>query len=392
MKRISKDPKILRTVLRILIPAMLLVGLFFLPRIMSSSVSDFYSVCIFPVIAQGFNILNGCFQISLTENVVIIGSIALLAAVIVFVVKFLIKLLGKGGAASYAARRIGTLLIIAIPLMTVYQLMHGINFNRTPVRRVLDLDGGNYTIDQYIEAMDWAYYNMATARKGLGEDYRGVAHTKESFESMSEYANGLLQAFSDKYDIGLSSNFVRAKPVSLSKYWSLTRIVGMYDPFLGEANINTGYIDITSFPVTLCHELCHAKGYASETDCNIIAVLACTMSTNNEFRYAGYYYIFWDLYGVVYDYVLHKGGSLPSYMSSDAMKPVYRDMAASQSYWDNIDKMFMSETIAEVSESANDAFLKSNGTEGVSTYTIPQDVYLDYYMTIVKPTRTNGDE
>ena len=390
MKRIVKDPKTVRAVVRLVTPVIILAGLIAVPWLFTPGAADLYGREIFPVISLPFNVLSGSAQISLTENIVIVGGLSLFAGLIIFIIRFTVKLLGRGGAARFAVNTVSTVLIIAIPFTAVYQLMHGIGYRRTPVTAIMKLPGGKYTIDDYRQALDWAYYNMTLARTKLGEDYIGVAHTGGSFESDCEYANGLIDSFSEKYDIGLSRNFVRAKPVSLSKYWSLTRIVGMYDPFLGEANVNTGYVDVTSFPVTVCHELCHAKGFASETDCNIIAVLACTMSNRQEFRYAGYYYIFWELYGIVADYVKHKGGQLPEYMNSKAMAQVYRDMAASRSYWKNIDEMWLSELIAELSEDANDAVLKANGTEGVSTYQIPRDIYLDYYMIYVKPLENKG--
>ena len=132
-------------------------------------------------------------------------------------------------------------------------------------------------------ALKWAYNGMVEARSHLGEDYNGIAHMSESFENSAAYANSLVNAFGEKYDIPVSKNYVRAKPVSMSHYWSYTHIVGMYDPFLGEANLNTDYMSIIEFPVTLCHELCHSKGYASETDCNLLSALACCSSTRADF-------------------------------------------------------------------------------------------------------------
>ena len=46
--------------------------------------------------------------------------------------------------------------------------------------------------------------------------------------------------------------------------------------------------------------------------------------------------------------------------------------------------MELSEEIATVSEKTNDTFLKVNGESGVGSYKVPEDVYLDYYMTYVK--------
>ena len=222
----------------------------------------------------------------------------------------------------------------------------------------------------------------------MGEDYNGVAHMDNSFENNAVYASSLLDKFSEKYDIPLTRNYVRAKPVSLSHYWSYTYIVGMYDPFLGEANINTDYININEFPITICHELCHAKGYASETDCNILASLACCSSTRADFRYAGYCWIFWNIYYVTAEIAEETGQIMPEYVYTTEMEAVYRDERASRLYWNQIDeevdalKEKFNIDITETSSNVNDAFLKSNGEEsGVATYEVPDSVYVRFYLT-----------
>ena len=45
--------------------------------------------------------------------------------------------------------------------------------------------------------------------------------------------------------------------------------------------------------------------------------------------------------------------------------------------------MFFSDEISEVSNDVNDAFIRFNGGDGVESYKVPQDIYLDYYMTYV---------
>lgn len=385
MKVLSKEShNKLKSVLSILIPAILLVAVFLIPRFMGERASEFYSRFIFPVVSLPGNIFSGLFHFSVTENVIVVGSVIGAGLFILFVFMVIKKALVSGGAIRFTVRVISVVLIIALVMSAVFQLMHGINYRRTPVVEKLDLVESDRSIEQYKEALYWAYLGMVSARSQMGQDQYGVSHLSSGFEELTGHANYLVDNFSAQYDLGMSTNFVRAKPVALSIYWSLTDIVGVYDPFLGEANINTGYIDAKSFPLTVCHELCHTKGYASETDCNIIAALACIGSSRADFRYAGYYFIFMDLYTVVYNDALCNGGEVPGYLKSSNMVPVLRDMQASSNYWKKIHNMFMSEEISVISESANDAFLKSNGQEGTVTYKVPDNVFLDFYLTYVQ--------
>lgn len=390
MKIHSKGKK--RTALRIVaavILPLLFIGVMFCNSFTPRSVADYYCTNIFPYVSIPAQTFNMFFQYSLTENLVVCGTVLLVIGIIAWLVVLIRKCLSKG-AGTFLYKSFRNLMIIGLVLAIIYQAMHGINCRRTRITQDLNFVTDELTFDDYCDALKWAYTGMIEARSHLGEDYNGVAHMQENFENSAMYACSLLDAFSDKYDLPLSRNYVRAKPVSLSHYWSYTHIVGVYDCFLGEANINTGYMGVNEFPITVCHELCHAKGYASETDCNIIAALACCSSTRADFRYAGYYEIFWNLYFVSESIAKKTDQVVPQYRATSEMMPVYRDANASNMYWDRIDEEVeeirkkLGIDIAEASNNANDAFLKSNGENGVETYQVPDSVYVRFYLTHVK--------
>lgn len=355
--------------------------------------ADYYCTKIFPYVSLPFQCISMFFQFSLTEGIVVCIFPLLAIGYICWLV-FMIKKLMTRGALAFFYKSLRNLLICCLVLAIIFQAMHGINYRRKSAVAELKLDTAeDLTFEDYCECLRWAYMGMIEARSHLGEDYNGVAHMDQSFENNAVYACSLLDKFSEKYDVPLTRNYVRAKPVSLSHYWSYTYIVGMYDPFLGEANINTDYMNITEFPITLCHELCHAKGYASETDCNIIASLACCSSSRADFRYSGYCWIFWNIYSVTAKIASETGQIMPEYSSAPEMEDVYRDEYASRLYWDKIDeevdalKEMFNIDITETSSNVNDAFLKSNGEEGgVGTYVVPDSVYVRFYLTHIAGT------
>lgn len=385
LKRKIVSKIVLVAILTVLFVAALICNNF-IPR----GFADYYGKKIFPVISSFFQSLNMFFQHSVSENLTVILVPLLIIGFIAWLVILIKKFLSRG-ALKYLYKSYRNLVIIGLIAAILFQLMHGINYRRTDVEEELDLvTTEELTFEQYCAALRWAYMGMIEARSHLGEDYNGVAHMQNSFENSATYACSLLDAFCDEYDIPLSENYLRAKPVSLSHYWSYTYIVGMYDPFLGEANLNTDYMSVTDFPLTICHELCHAKGYASETDCNLLAALACCSSTRADFRYAGYYDIFWSIYPIAEEYGEAIGEVVPAYYATSEMDPVYRDMRASVNYWCNIDAEVdalyerFGIDVTEVSNNANDAFLKSNGEEGVQSYNVPDSIYVRFYLTYVE--------
>ena len=115
-----------------------------------------------------------------------------------------------------------------------------------------------------------------------------------------------------------------------------------------------------------------------------ISAIACTRSYRADFRYAGYLFIYKDIFKVIYNNAVFNGGEIPSFIDDKQMAPVYRDLKASSDYWEMIEHMFMAEEISDVSHTANDTFLKVNGNGGTVAYNVPEDVFVDYYMTYIK--------
>lgn len=379
----EKTYNALKVVLLIILVALLCCSLMF-PRFLSESQSTYYSSKIFPKIAFFPNAISNMSHVSITENLVVVGGATLIILLLILIVVIIVKA-HKRKLWPFMFKFLTKVLIIAIIGSIWFQLMHGINYNRSSVKKELELTSQQYDYEDYVDALSWAYFEMAEARLSMGQDYNGVAHMSTNFEETTLYANLLLNNFSETHGIPLSDNFIRAKAVSLSDYWSQTNIVGMYDVFLGEANINTGYMDIQSFPITVCHEICHAKGFASETDCNTLAVLTCTTAGRADFRYAAYYKIYVSLYSIVYNLSKANGKPLPSFIDPNVIAVVQRDSDASNMYWNKIRDGKIYNFISDVSHFANDTFLKANGQKGgTDTYIIPPNVYMDYYMTYIE--------
>jgi hypothetical protein len=74
---------------------------------------------------------------------------------------------------------------------------------------------------------------------------------------------------------------------------------GYYNPFSGEAQVNT---TVPSFlqPYVAAHEMAHQLGYAKENEANFVAFLACRAYASNEFRYSLYFNIYLYAVGEVY--------------------------------------------------------------------------------------------
>lgn len=373
--------KVILRVLSVLLLAFLCLLTYFVPKMSfyTEKRANFYSEKIFPKVAYIGNSLFNVSQTSISELVVVVGSITLLISVVTVLVLLIVKIF-KGGFFKFLYKVTAVSLTIVFVLSLIFQLMHGLNYRRTSVEDALNLVGGKHSIEEILPVFYWARDEMVAARSKLGKDYNGVVHMSTGFDESVYYANTLVNSAASYFDLDISENYVRAKPVSLSHLWSYTNILGMYNPIFGEANVNVDCMLPQISAVTLVHEILHAKGYARESDAELLAVLSCCMADRSDFRYAGFLELYTDLYFVLYNagvkFPFDEGARL--------------DSMAYQAYNDSLLSNKFTEVVADVSESTNDTYLKSNEQEGgTDTYIINNNYYVEFYYNYVSASVNN---
>lgn len=158
----------------------------------------------------------------------------------------------------------------------------------------------------------------------------------------------------------LNGQELRAKPVSLSYYWSFTATAGMYMPLFKEANVNVNQ----PAPFVLfsaAHELAHVRNFAREDECNFLAFLTLSMSDDKASRYAAYInawiYVGNALYKTDRAAWQQLYASLPEQVTADLRKH--------STYWEQ----FRKQPAATRSQQLNDKFLKAHGqSRGILSY------------------------
>ncbi len=186
----------------------------------------------------------------------------------------------------------------------------------------------------------------------------------------------ILNTAAGSYDV-LTGEFPLLKMQSLapkafttSRALSRLNFTGFYFPLTGEANVN---IDSPAafLPCTVCHEMAHQRGIASEQECNFLGILAAARSDKAAYRYSGfltgYLYLANALYRVDADAWREIRGSLP--------ETVVCDLQANNRYWAQFEG-----PVKETAQTVYDGFLKANGDEnGIRSYGMVVDLLLAYY-------------
>lgn len=161
------------------------------------------------------------------------------------------------------------------------------------------------------------------------------------------------------------------KPMAFSRLMSALDFTGFYSSFTGESNVNVDS-PACMLPSTIAHELGHQRGFASEQECNFLAVLASTTCPNPAYRYSGW------LIGYIY-----LGNALYSqdpegYWAIRETLPeeVQLDLAYNNAYWDQ----FRDTAVQKASNKVYDGILKSYGDErGIQSYGTVVDLLVVYY-------------
>ena len=93
---------------------------------------------------------------------------------------------------------------------------------------------------------------------------------------------------------------ISIKPSMWGWLGNYTGFTGYYNPFTGEAQVNTTVPEFLQ-PYIACHEVAHQLGYAKEMEANFVGYLAASASQDTLFHYSVYLDLFFysnrNLYG-----------------------------------------------------------------------------------------------
>ncbi|MGV0831445.1 DUF3810 family protein [Empedobacter brevis] len=144
----------------------------------------------------------------------------------------------------------------------------------------------------------------------------------------------------------------------ISKMQNYIGILGYYNPFTAEANLNRYNTNLKQ-PATLFHEYGHQMGFASESEANFLAYYLGSQSTNPEINYSIYYKSIYTLLGAIY-----KSDPYFVKMELDNMHPKIKlDRKSERNYY----LKYEGKTSDAFSE-LNNQFLKANNQEGAISY------------------------
>lgn len=161
------------------------------------------------------------------------------------------------------------------------------------------------------------------------------------------------------------------KPMAFSRLMSALDFTGFYSSFTGESNVNVDS-PACMLPSTIAHELAHQRGFASEQECNFLAVLASTTSKDPAYVYSGWLIGYVYLGNALYSQDPEGYWAIRETLPEEAKL----DLAYNNAYW----AQFRDTAVQRASNKVYDGILKSYGDErGIQSYGTVVDLLVAYY-------------
>jgi len=239
-----------------------------------------YSLAAYPLISRVQRLLFGWIPFSLGD--VVYGFLWL---VVFYKTWILIRdLFRKKVNRAYLLSGMQQIFFFILFVYVFFNLLWGLNYNRTGIAGQLGLEVKKYAVAD-LDTLTGAIENKL--------NYYAQFVTKEQRDSFNKksrlfYTAGLAyQDAAKKYPF-LSFKGNSTKPSLYSYLGNYLGFQGYYNPFSGEAQVNTTVPRFIE-PFVTSHEIAHQLGYARENEANFVGFLATHRFPNNAFLYSVYY-------------------------------------------------------------------------------------------------------
>jgi hypothetical protein len=246
------------------------------------AVENYYSHGLYPVLVGVLRFLFGWLPFSVGDVLYALAAISLIYSLIHFIRRLIQRKIDK----IYFRSKVKRTVLIILWVYILFNGLWGLNYNRIGIAQQMDLKVTTYTVDELesivVLTIDKLHQLDTPALANRDKFNKKGFLFKQAIQSYKKVVNEL--------------SFLEYKPASVkpSLYSYLGNYLGYtgyYNPFSGEAQVNTT-VPLEIQPFTTSHEIGHQLGFAKENEANFVGYLAARESDNAAVRYSVYF----DLY------------------------------------------------------------------------------------------------
>ncbi|MFN8291003.1 MAG: DUF3810 domain-containing protein [Chitinophagaceae bacterium] len=197
-----------------------------------------------------------------------------------------------------------------------FNLFWGLNYDRKGIAQQLDLKVEQYSLADLDTVTTIIQERVNHYAQFVSEAQRDTFDRKKT---LFQGAYDAYQAAAARYPF-LKYAHKSVKPSLYSYLGNYFGFQGYYNPFSGEAQVNTTVPRFLE-PFVTTHEIAHQLGYAKENEANFVGFLAIRSFENNAFRYSVYF----DLYNYALGEVVRQDTALARSIQAKAAPQVKKD-------------------------------------------------------------------
>lgn len=185
-------------------------------------------------------------------------------------------------AKSIFFKTVQVLLIVYI----IFNILWGLNYDREGIHKQLGIKREKYSKDELLLINGLLLQQVNACKEATLRQHMGYPSSQELFAKTYQVYGNIAEAYPFlKYE---------HKSVKSSFFGWLGNYLGFsgyYNPFTGEAQVNTTVPEFLQ-PYVTCHEVAHQLGYAKENEANLAGYIAATASDDSLFMYSAYFDLF----------------------------------------------------------------------------------------------------
>jgi hypothetical protein len=284
-----------------------------------AAVERYYAAGMYPLITQLLRFLLGWLPFSVGDILYMVAGIWLLLKF----VRLIRAIVQRKAGRSFWWNRLRWLTFYSLLVYTVFNILWGLNYNRLGTAYQLRLEIKPYTTEELAGVIKILLRRLDSTNAGALAD-RSALHSKRVL------FDGAWQGY--QVAAGRYAHLVyrnrSIKPSLFSYLGDYMGYTGYYNPFTGEAQVNTT-VPVFVQPFTTCHEIGHQLGYAKENEANFAGFLSAQSSTNPAFRYSLYF----DMYSYGRRELYQRDSTLATTLDKQKPLQVKKDFAELRAFY-----------------------------------------------------------
>jgi len=291
-----------------------------------AAVEEYYTHGIYPWIGFVQRTLLGWIPFS-------VGDL-LYAWVVIWLVRRLIKMVRtirrKQAGRRYWQQTLVSAATLSLYVYVLFNGLWGLNYNRYGIEYEMELDAFNY------DSRDLVAVTHALASR-MNELQPASLATRPKLERKSALFAGASEAYRNLQaeNPGFGYRYPSVKPSIYSYLGNYLGFTGYYNPFTGEAQVNTT-VPVFIRPFTTCHEIGHQLGYAKESEANFSAYLSGTAAADSAFVYSVYF----EMYAYAARYLYYADSLALKSISAQLSPAVKKDIQELRTFFRQYDNPF----------------------------------------------------